>query len=174
MDILLPNKNRKLQDWSILLASKRDTSSKRPKIRVAIQTWFFSQNWKQTNNISFLQYFPKKATLNYIHNKNAESIYEKNENLGLFLVKSDIEVIETRRSLPWTFILENSLLSRQTPYICLVLWYYSQFITNISYFLFLIYARNQKVIMKNQKISYMVAVRGLTDERKIITFFSFI
>lgn len=50
----------------------------------------------------------------------------------------------------------------------------SQFITNISYFPFLIYARNQKVIMKNQEISYMVAVRGLTDERKIITFFSFI
>ena len=125
MDILLPDKNRKLQDWSTLLASKCDTSLKRSKIRVAIQTWFFSQNWKQTNNISFLQYFPKKATLNYIHNKNAESIYEKNENLGLFLAKSDIEVIETMRSLPWTFILENSLLSRQTPYICLVLWYYS-------------------------------------------------
>ena len=119
MDILLPDKNRKLQDWSILLAFKCDTSMKRSKIRVAIQ------NWKQTNNISFLQYFPKKATLNYIHNKNAESIYEKNENLSLFLVKSDIEVIETMRSLPWTFILENSLLSRQTPYICLVLWYYS-------------------------------------------------
>ena len=119
MDILLPDKNRKLQDWSILLASKCDSSMKRSKIRVAIQ------NWKQTNNISFLQYFPKKATLNYIHNKNAESIYEKNENLSLFLVKSDIEVIETMRSLPWTFILENSLLSRQTPYICLVLWYYS-------------------------------------------------
>ena len=119
MDILLPDKNRKLQDWSILLASKCDTSMKRSKIRVAIQ------NWKQTNNISFLQYFPKKATLNYIHNKNAESIYEKNENLSLLLVKSDIEVIETMRSLPWTFILENSLLSRQTPYICLVLWYYS-------------------------------------------------
>ena len=64
-----------------------DTSSKRSKIRVAIQTWIFSQKLKQTKSTSFLQYFPKKPILNYIHNKNAESIYEKNENLVFFLVQ---------------------------------------------------------------------------------------
>ena len=64
-----------------------DTSSKRSKIRVAIQTWIFSQKLKQTKSTSFLQSFPKKPILNYIHNKNAESIYEKNENLVFFLVQ---------------------------------------------------------------------------------------
>ena len=82
MNVLLSDKNRKFQDERILPSCTYDTSSKRSKIRVAIQILLFTQNWKQTKINSFLQYFPKKAILNYIHDKNAENIYEKNENLG--------------------------------------------------------------------------------------------
>ena len=95
MDILLPNKNRRLRDWSnisriyvrYLIKTVKAPSQSSDYLRLPIQTWIFSQKLKQTKSTSFLQYFPKKTILNYIHNKNAESIYEKNENLVFFLIQ---------------------------------------------------------------------------------------